>query len=327
MKILVLGASGYLGMRLLDKLAATDWAQATGAARGRRNADGTTSHMRLDIRNLKALTHALNGYECVVNCVAGDFDSIANGAKTLVRAALDTKCRRIVHLSTMSVYGRTEGRVSEAALFDPQFGWYARAKCEAELHMTEFARNGGEVVILRPGCVFGSGSELWVGRIGRWLRAGRLGELGAAGDGWSNLVNVDDVCKAILAAMRLPGTQSGTLVFNLVAPDSPRWNDYFLDLALAIGATPVRRISARQLKIDSLLAGPPLKVAEKLLDKFGIQHRWLPDALPPSVARLWAQDIRLISQAATDVLALNWIRYEASLGECADWLRGCMVCG
>jgi len=162
---------------------------------------------------------------------------------------------------------------------------------------------------------------LWVGRVARWLRAGRVGDLGAAGDGWSNLVHANDVCDAIAAAMRLPIGRGGMPVFNLAAPDSPRWNEYLVDLAIAIDATPVRRISARQLRFDSMVAGPPLKLAEKFLDKCGVRRPWLPEPLPPSVVRLWSQDIRLIALAATKVLAMRWTSYGDSLRESSDWYR------
>jgi nucleoside-diphosphate-sugar epimerase len=321
MKTLILGASGYIGRRLFNRLGATTWAEPVGAARRGGNADSVGTAVRVDSRNLQDLTLALRQCQCVINCVAGDFDSIANGARTLAQAALAAECKRIIHLSSMSVYGRAEGRVDEQTRLDPGLGWYAHAKCEAETHMNGFAREGGEVVVLRPGCVFGSGSELWVGRVGRWLHAGRVGDLGAAGDGWSNLVHVDDVCDAVLAAMRMPIAGGEMPIFNLAAPDSPRWNEYIVDLAMAINATPVRRISARQLALDSRFAGPPLKVAEKLLDKVGVRHEWLPEPLPPSVVRLWSQEIRLIAQAATQALAISWTSYATALQDCSNWLR------
>lgn len=323
MKVLILGASGYIGRVLFGKLSATDWAQPTSAARGRHPMHAGASHVRVDTRDLPALTLALQGYDCVVNCVAGDYASIAGGASVLSQAAAAAKCRRIVHLSSMAVYGRIEGYVDEQAPFDPDSGWYARAKCEAESHLSAFAQNGGEVVVLRPGCVVGPGSELWVGRVGRWLKARRLGDLGAAGDGYSNLVHVDDVCDAVIAALRLPIATRAMPAFNLATPDSPRWNQYFSDLAIALNAIPVRRIRASLLKVDSLMAGPPLKVAEKLLDRFGIQHRWLPDPLPPSLLRLWSQDIQLNAQAASDALALEWTGYRASLDKFSDWFADC----
>src|SRR5207248_2958066 len=147
--------------------------------------------------------------------------------------------------------------------------WYARAKVEAEAALAGFTDGGGSLVMLRPGCVWGPGSELWVGRIGRLLRSHRLGDLGAAGDGWSNLVATDDVCQAILAGLRLSMAPREQRVYNLAGSDSPRWNDYFVDLGIALGATPVRRIGARRLRLDARLAGPPLKVLEIVARRLG----------------------------------------------------------
>jgi nucleoside-diphosphate-sugar epimerase len=323
MRILILGASGYIGSRLADKLSTAEGTEVVRVARGQRASASQATSLRIDTRDLSALTPALRQCDCVVNCVAGDFDSIAGGARILATAARDAACRRIVHLSSMAVYGRAEGQVTEDQEFDPHAGWYARAKCEAEGHMREFAAGGGEVVTLRPGCVFGPAGELWVGRIARWLIAGRLGDLGVAGDGWSNLVHLDDVCDAVIAAMRLPASECKGSAFNIAAPDSPRWNDYFVDVALALSATPIRRISTRQLKFDSILLGPPLKMTEKLLDRVKWRHQWLPDPLPPSVRKLWPQLIRLDTEAATHRLAMKWTRYRDCVGQLPDWWSRC----
>jgi len=236
----------------------------------------------------------------------------------LTDAARQAGNPRIVHLSTMSVYGRVEGNIPEDAPLNPELGWYGRAKCEAEHHIGDYARRGGEAVVLRPGCVFGPNSELWVGRIARWLQAGRLGDLGVGGDGWSNLVHVDDVCQAVVAALKLHVQPRGVPAFNLAAPDSPRWNTYFVDLALALQFTPVRRISRRQLQLDSLLASPPLKLAQMVSKRFRWTVSGLPDYMPPGLMGLWAQHIHLDSTQASQRLGLVWTTYAAGLRSAAS---------
>jgi len=308
MKVLILGGSGYVGGRLYERLSATAAMQPC-----------RMSHRELDTCDRAALTRALTGIDAVINCVAGDYRSIAEGARELAYAAQAAKCARIIHFSSLAAYGRSEGLIGEGSAFDPGLGWYARAKCEAEAHITAFALQGGQVVTLRPGCVYGPDSQLWVGRLGRWLCDRRVGDLGSAGDGWSNLVHIDDVCDAAVRALTLPVTNGCNVAFNLAASDSPRWNVYLRDLAIAIGAIPVRRVSSRRLWIDSAILGPPLKAFERLLDAVHLPHEWLPDPLPPSVLRLWSQDIRLNARAATEVLQLNWIRYEIGLEQSARW--------
>lgn len=319
MRVLVLGATGYVGQRLVNLLANTSWAEPAGASRGY-TAPGLES-LRVDTRDPASLAVALRGFDAVVNCVAGSARAISEGSLSLVQACQTAECTRIVHLSTMSVYGSVEGLVNEDAPLDSSLGWYGRAKCEAEAHLSDFVRGGGQAVILRPGCVFGPGSELWVGRTGRWLHSSRLGDLGAAGDGWSNLVHVDDVCQAVIAALQLPLDPHQTAAFNLAAPDSPRWNDYFVDLALAIGATPVPRLSQRQMLLDAWGAGPPLKIAELLLKRLGISPSAVPDPMPPGLLRLWNQHIRLDASAATQKLGLNWTPYTEALQSSAAWFR------
>lgn len=323
LRVLVLGGSGHIGTQLIEALKSTPWAVPVSASRSTVSAGhGNVETMRVDSRDVQALTSALEGFDAVVNCVAGDARSISEGARVLVQAALGTQCRRIVHLSTMSVYGPVEGMVRENTALDPTLGWYGQAKCEAEQHMREFARQGGEAVVLRPGCVFGPGSDLWVGRVGRWLQTGRLGDLGVAGDGWSNLVHVDDVCQALMAALQLPVRPGDMPAFNLAAPDSPRWNEYFVDLALALQATPVLRIGPRQLRLDALLAGPPLKILQLALNRLGRPASGLPDPMPPGLLRLWAQHIHLDATLAEQTLGLTWTPYAVGLQSSADWFAG-----
>jgi nucleoside-diphosphate-sugar epimerase len=314
-RILVLGATGYIGSRLCERLDASGWATPVGAS-----SRGAANTLRVDTTDMASLVRALRDVDAVVNCVAGSRRAIADGAKTLALACIETGCPRIVHLSSMSVYGPREGVLRDDASTDPSLGWYARAKCEAEHCMAAFARTGGSAVVLRPGCVWGPGSRLWVGRIARLLNARRLGDLGAAGDGWSNLVHVDDVCEAIEAALQLPEAPGRVRAYNLAAPDSPRWNEYFVDLALAIGATPVRRVSQWQLRLDSWLGGPPLKIAQSALAKLGRRGARVPDPLPPNLVGLWERHLRLESPGAERDLAVRWTPYGTGLAQSAQWV-------
>ncbi len=316
-KVLVLGASGHIGQRWRALQVGNPLLQVSGASRHPPPGSGL---LALDTRNLPALTRALEGMDAVINCVAGSAAAIAEGTAQLCQAAHAAGRVRVLHLSTQSVYGAFEGEAHESMPLDPGLGWYGRAKCQAELSLRDWVQHGGgQAVILRPGCVYGPGSQLWVGRIGRWLQAGRLGDLGAAGDGWSNLVHVDDVCQALSTALRLPLAPGELPVFNLAAPDSPRWNSYWVDLALAIGAVPARRISTRQLQLDAWLTGAPLKLGQRLLQLAGKRRTRWPDPLPPGLPRLWQQQIHLDAQAASTRLDLQWTPYASSVAQSAAW--------
>ena len=320
MKVLVLGGSGHIGNRLIDKLLIAG-IETVSASRGNKALIGAVNHLQIDSCDLLAMKQAVKNFDAVINCVAGDAKSIALGADVLTQAALANNNPKIIHLSTMAVYGRFEGLATEQTPLDPGLGWYAAAKCQAEYHIQHYVEQGGRAVILRPGCVSGPGSQLWVGRIGRWLQAGRLGDLGEQGDGWSNLVHVDDVCQAIINSLLAHSDVGKCPIYNLSGADSPRWNRYFVDLALAIQATPMVRIGRRQLLLDAYLAGPPLKLLEKAVAKLHLTGLHLADPLPPALVKFFGQQIQLDSSLAQQQLKLSFTDYQAVLQVGVDWFK------
>ena len=314
-KVLVLGGNGFVGRELVAQLRQTSWAEVLVASR---------SSGGVDTRDAAALARALQGMDAVVNCVAGNGAAIAEGAQVLcAAAAAQANKPRLVHMSTQSVYGNASGGwISESAPLRADIGWYGKAKIDAEAHVHRYATDtDAPTVILRPGCVTGPGSALWLTRVVRWLRAGWIGDLGAGGDGWSNLVHVRDVAHCAVAALKAPLPLGRAAAFNVAAPDSPRWNRYFHDLALQIGATPLRRISPRRLRFISTALGVPLKATERL----HLGDESLPPGIPPSLLRLWQQEMRLDSAHASAALLTNsqrgWTTYETTVRECAMSLR------
>jgi nucleoside-diphosphate-sugar epimerase len=310
-KVLVFGGSGFVGRELVRQLQNTDWALPVVVSRSPQNLRGVES-VAFDVRDASRLREVLRNADTVVNCVAGDSTAIINGASNLVDAALYAGKPRMVHMSSMSVYGRAEGLIDESFPLQDDIGWYGHAKIVAEQHMRRYAAEGGEVVIFRPGCVVGLQSSLWVRRIGVLLKNGRLGNLGAGGDGPANLVDVADVAQAAVRALQFP-LSGKVAAFNLACPDSPRWNDYFADFALGIGALPLRTLGERRMKLDAYAIGVPVKILEKILVKLGSNPKLLPESIPPSLLGLWRQQIQLNSEAVSASLQLRWTPYSATL--------------
>jgi 2-alkyl-3-oxoalkanoate reductase len=305
-RILVLGATGYVGRHLVKALAHTDWAEPVAASR--REGSGVR---RVDAADCASLAAALGDVDALVNCVAGAPDAIVANARAL-RAALDARGAPlpVVHFSSMAVYGAAEGRIDEEATLDA-VSPYGRAKAEAEQLLAPLPA----LTILRPGCIYGGGSPQWSVRIAQLLRARRLGDLGAAGDGYSNLVHIDDVVRAALAVLlappTLPALPTGSRAYNLAMADAPRWNEYFVAYARVLGATPVERISARRLAFETKVLAPALKIAEIAGRKLGGVKMSPP--LPPSLARLWQQDIRLDARRAEETFGMAWTPWREAL--------------
>lgn len=302
MRVLVLGANGFLGRQLVAALAASGWAVPVAGVRRRR--ESGVEQIVVDATDAGQVRAAAAEVDAIVNCVAGADATIVEGARALFAVPPGV---RIVHLSSMAVYGDATGRVAEDAPLGGS-GGYAGAKVAAE----RLSEMRGGVTILRPGCIYGRGSPQWTVRIAELLRARRIGDLGANGDGCSNIVHVDDVVAAILGVLRAPATDGAVL--NLAMPDAPDWNGYFLAFARALGTVPIATIPAWRLKAETA-AAIPLKLAERA--KLPV-----PAAIPPSLARLWRQDIRLSTAAARAALPeVRWTPLVEGVAEAAASLK------
>jgi 2-alkyl-3-oxoalkanoate reductase len=316
-RILVLGASGFIGKHVVAALEASDWATPVCASRRSPPVGGAdqASSVRLDATDAAQVRGAMEGVSGVVNCVAGSSETIVDGTRVLFSAASGMPGRpRIVHLSSLAIYGSATGDVDESTPPNGELGAYGAAKLQAE----RLATPELSLVVFRPGIVYGPGSAQWSERIAALLQSHRLGDLGRAGDGYCNLVHVDDVVEAILAALRRPDVAGKT--FNLSLPDPPTWNDYFVRYAKALGAVPVARITRRRLKIESKILAPPLKIAEIVLGKFGPRLKSLvPQPIPPSLVRTFGQEIRMRVDRAEQELGLRWKPLDEGLRQTSAW--------
>jgi 2-alkyl-3-oxoalkanoate reductase len=313
-RILVLGASGFIGRRVVKRLAASDWAVPVAASHRAALGVATPSEaIRFDARQSDQMQDAVRGVAGVVNCISGDSKTIITSAQALFGACSRlTSPPRIVHLSTMMVYGSAKGVVDETGALRSDWNSYSAAKIEVE----QMARAYKSVVLLRPGIVYGPESPIWSLRIGRWLRQHRLGDLGAAGLGCCNLVYVDDVVEAVHRALRTPGIDGEA--FNLSLPAPPTWNGYFRQFAEALGTTIVA-ISRSRLIVEQHVLAVPLKIAEILSPMMPFNWR-PPEPIRPWLLRLCGHPLRLDVRKAEKVLGIEWTPLETGLRESSAWV-------
>jgi nucleoside-diphosphate-sugar epimerase len=314
--ILVLGGDEFTGRAVLRALRATDWAVPVAALDARSNPpDGNVESRRVEVTNTESIRAALAGINGVVNCISSSPGTIRSSTSALFAAATALPVPpRVVHISSMSVYGSIQGLVDESMPLLGDLGDYGAAKIAAETTAAAYSH----VTILRPGCEFGPDSDYWGWRTARLLQARRLGDLGPAGDGHCNLVDIGDVVAAVLYSLTAATMPKGA--FNLANPQVSSWNEVLTRYAIALRAVPVRRISARRLKIESRLLAPPFKVAEIVARKCGLGATGAPLPLPSSLVRLMSQDIRLDSRRAEVDLGIRWQDLDTTLRQTARWV-------
>lgn len=287
--VLVLGATGFIGSHVVAALDAGQTYRPVAASR--------RGGLKIDATDPDCVRKALQDVDCVINCIAGNDRTMIGATRALCDTARDLPPRRIVHLSSMAVYGAAVGRVREDQGPVAPLSGYGQAKIECERILMNYINNGGDAVILRPTCVFGSGSPQWTTRFARLLRARRIGDLGDAGDGCCNLAFIDDVVAAIIASLDVPAI-SGK-IFNISSSEKWTWNEFLIAFAKALGATPVRRIPPRTLRLETKLLAPIRRVAAMAIRSSATE------AITASLAELWRQDIHIDCSEAEMTLGLR----------------------
>lgn len=253
-----------------------------------------------DATDERAIAAALDGCDVAVNAVGGPPQTLLAATEALCRMASRAGLRRLVHISSMSVYAARPGLACEDWPMEPAPAPYAAAKIASEAAVRAYTAAGGSAVSLRAGIVFGPHSTQWSARIARLLRAGRLGDLGPAGDGFCNLTHEADLAAAVgevLLAEQPPPA------FNLSTLDPPTWNLFFEVFARALRAVPVGRIGTRRLAFETRALAPALRLARIAARRTGQAAR-IPDEIPPSLARLFSLRLRLDNTLAHHVLTL-----------------------
>ncbi|MGZ3653134.1 MAG: NAD-dependent epimerase/dehydratase family protein [Bdellovibrionota bacterium] len=224
MKILVTGATGSLGSRLVEKWATGGPHAIT--ATGRKKFQGPTHvpFLQGDLADTSFVRNALKGQEIVVHCAAlasawGPWEDFyrANVVATqnVVDACLAAGVRQLIHISTPSVYFQPADRlgIRESDPLPPPATHYAKSKLMADEIVA--AAKGLETVMLRPRGIFGPTDQVILPRILRLLRRGRF-PLVRGGRPLVDLTHVDNVIHAIECCVdhgRAPGVNGE--IFNI----------------------------------------------------------------------------------------------------------------
>jgi nucleoside-diphosphate-sugar epimerase len=312
--VLVIGASGFIGRRIVAALASTQWARPIAASRniGRVDFGPDVERISLDATDRTRLQSAIKSTHAVVSCLAGSAPEIIASGDALFGAVSNTpEAPRVVYLSSIAAYGSAHGSVDESCPLRGDLGDYSAAKATVENRASHLPN----VVRLRPGIVYGPESSWWSDRIARLLVRRRLGDLGPSGAGFCNAVHVDDVVIATLRAIQTPA--AGGEAFNLGSPHPPTWNEYFHRYAQFLRATPVKPVSKAALLAELNLYGFGLKVAERFL---GQSNPWAQrPAIRPWLLQLCKHDIRMQVRKAEQTLGMQWQALDAGLEQTAAW--------
>jgi nucleoside-diphosphate-sugar epimerase len=125
-----------------------------------------------------------------------------NGTERVLAAALDVGVPKVVHVSSIVVFGNTAGRTVDetyrrAAGYT---SYYDETKTLAHRIAEGYSAKGLPIVIAQPGQIYGPGDHSGIGALFRRAAGGKLPAL-ASGDLGLNFVHIDDVAAGIVTLL------------------------------------------------------------------------------------------------------------------------------
>jgi nucleoside-diphosphate-sugar epimerase/peptidoglycan/xylan/chitin deacetylase (PgdA/CDA1 family) len=299
MRILVTGAAGFLGRALIERFLVHGHTDIRCNVRRRTDIprlealSGQHSNSKLEycvgnLRYREDAARAVEGVELIFHLAAGKKGTAADlfldsvvASRNLLNAVADRKPMRIVLVSSFSVYGVAglgrSAKVNEQTALEPHPEWrdhYSYSKLRQEQLFWEYQqRNGFELVVLRPGVIYGPDGGHFSTRVG--LTVGKW-QLHFGGGNLLPLSYVDNCAEALVVA----GTQqcAAGQVYNVHDDDLPTCREY------------LRAYKKHVTKIRSIPV--PYFIVKLLSSLTAKYHRYskgqLPAILTPyKVASLW----------------------------------------
>ena len=258
MNVLVTGGTGFLGGALARRLQAeghTVTALGRDHARGQRLQAQGVRFIPVDFSDAAALTAACRAQAVVFHCGALSapwgryldfYAANVTGTEQVVRACQQTGVRRLVHVSTPSLYFAYAPRL-DVRETDPlparQVTAYAQTKLQAEQVVRRAMTAGWPAIIVRPRAIFGPGDTSLLPRLIARLQTGRLPIIGD-GQTIGDLTGLDNLVDALVLCLQAPEAAVGR-AYNITNGEPIRVWDQIAALCDALGLRrPARAVPA-----------------------------------------------------------------------------------
>ncbi len=317
--VLITGAAGFVGGALALRLA-QEGARVKALVRHPEKADFLRGQPQIeivpgDITDAARMVEVTRGCEIVFHVAAVGGGSTekqrpinVDGTRKVMLAAVAAQVQRVVHVSSIAVYGYSyRNDVTEDLPQKPGPTPYNLTKSEGENVVREIGRQYNlPYAVIRPGMIYGPRSATWTAML---FRVARLKPTPFLGDGSGSVhpIFIEDVVDMLIVLASHPAAVNE--VFNCAPDPAPTWREFLSGYARLAG-------NEKWLSLPVL----PVKVLASLIEVI-LMLRDEPQELPTLIPYMLSHTTYKMTKAR-DVL--GWqpkVDLTEGIERCRSWLQ------
>ncbi len=262
--ISVIGGSGFIGSRLVERLSATNRYKVNILDKAPSNRFNHLVEI-CDVRSIESLRRVIESGSVLINLAAEHRDDVTpkslydevnvDGAKNICAVAAQSSVEKIVFLSSVAIYGFALIGTDESGIVAP-FNDYGRTKFEAEQIFKAWQAESPDtrmLMIIRPTVVFGEKNRGNVYNLLRQIASGKFLMIGS-GENRKSMAYVENVAAFIEHGLQF---KPGLHIYNYI--DKP-------DFTMNALVQNINDILGRKAKMDFKLPYFVGALAGKIFD-------------------------------------------------------------
>jgi nucleoside-diphosphate-sugar epimerase len=278
LRVLLTGASGFIGSAVLRRLTRQD-VDVRALTRRKHPLPAEVEEVHADLARPETLEGICAGVHVLVHAAShvGSDEQLCTqindmGTAALMREARRAGVERVVQLSTTAVYGRGPHRGAAVGDLEPDPGSPAsRSRLAGEAHAL---RHGA--LVLRAGLITGAGDRWLVPALAEL--AHRVPGYWRGGQAKLSLIDVEDLARIVIrAALRIPGTGRSSApvqgIHHAVHPTPVRSRE-LMDTLAELGVLPSVSGELTWRECLALLQEHPGRISERQLTLLAFDHHY-----------------------------------------------------
>jgi predicted dehydrogenase/nucleoside-diphosphate-sugar epimerase len=235
--VAITGATGFIGGRLVEQLAEAG-VNVRCLVRDMRHAARIArlpvSIIPVNLANASEVSSAIEGADYVFHCAydVRSREQNIRGALNLIDACAMGAVKRLVHVSTFSVYEPfPDGEINEETRDGDRSWIYVRNKLDIEKEILEASRSGRiDATVIQPSIVYGPFGKSWTNDIAEMLAFNQI--VLPKEEGLCNAVYIDDLTYGLVLAAVHPAAKGERFIMS--GPEPVHWAHFFQEFARAL---------------------------------------------------------------------------------------------